>query len=448
MGRRGIKALNQIEPVPRALAALLDADARTFGVHGMAVAVVTPGRCAFHLFGVEAPESTRLVGTDTWFSLASVAKHATALATLALAQEGLVDITAPIGRYLGDLPPAWADRGIDSLMRHTSGLPEYLSHVEDVNVPDRRDTFLARYGGLEPVFAEGEGWLYSNTNYILLAFLVAHVRKTSFAADVQRIVDRLEGEGIAIASPRWTREANLGRLGPRGRDEASMRREVIGDGDLSLTVLGAATWLEALLSGAVLAEPWRSRMWSPALLASGRPAPYGCGWFVERIGNEPICHHAGHYDGWSAMAYLAPARGAGVIAMCNLAPGNTRAMRYLAQKSLEAMAPGSTPLALAPIADDVPALTATARTQLLRDGDVLDRRCFADELLRVASRGGAVRNVINVWAGSAPLRFDLVEEQRAATHRFRRYRLAYPERTEHLLVGTTPEDTIFWAWPL
>jgi hypothetical protein len=84
----------------------------------------------------------------------------------------------------------------------------------------------------------------------------------------------------------------------------------------------------------------------------------------------------------------------------------------------------------------------------LRDGDAIDTRCFADELLRVAARGGQVRSMVNLWSGRAPDRFELVEQQLAPTHRFRRYRLGYADRTEHLLVGTTPEDTIFWAWPL
>ncbi|OYU75555.1 MAG: hypothetical protein CFE45_32605, partial [Burkholderiales bacterium PBB5] len=64
------------------------------------------------------------------------------------------------------------------------------------------------------------------------------------------------------------------------------------------------------------------------------------------------------------------------------------------------------------------------------------------------AHGNAVRNVINLWTGVEPLAFDLVEEERNATHSMRRYRIRYPERVEHLLVGTTPQDKIYWAWPL
>jgi hypothetical protein len=137
-----------------------------------------------------------------------------------------------------------------------------------------------------------------------------------------------------------------------------------------------------------------------------------------------------------------------VIVMSNLAPGNTRAVRYLAQLALEGYAPGSTPLSLATIPDDAPALTAMASAQLFRNGTALDQSCFAEELLHVVAHGSAVRNVINLWTGVEPLAFELVEQQQHPTHRLRRYRVRYPDRVEHVLVGTTPAHKIYWAWPL
>jgi hypothetical protein len=251
-----------------------------------------------------------------------------------------------------------------------------------------------------------------------------------------------------VASPQWTRDANVQGLGPAGRDGASAQREVIGDGDISFTAQGALVWLQALLGQRLLSAASMNTMLAPAPLRTSRPSPYGCGWFVDTLRGSDIVHHAGHYDGWTAMAVLAPVQGCGVVAMCNLAPRNTRAVRYLAQLALESFAPGSTPLSLHPIADDSPALTARIKSQLFRNGTALDRDCFADELLHVVAHGSAVRNVINLWTGVEPLAFDLVEQQRHATHSLRRYRICYPERVEHLQVGTTPQDKIYWAWPL
>jgi CubicO group peptidase (beta-lactamase class C family) len=440
--------MHEQTPLPAALAASLTAKAQEFGVPGLAICLVAPGRHSVFTTGVEAPGSERPVTASTWFSVASLGKHVTACAVLDLAQAGALDLEAPICHYLTDVPAAWSQRSVLSLLRHTSGLPEYLAYTECETVPERRDDFMRTYGGMATAFEPDQGWIYTNTNYILLGFLIAQLAGRPYAAAVQSLFDRVGCVGATVASPQWTRDANVQGLGPAGRDGASAGREVIGDGDISFTAQGALVWLQALLGNQLLSMASMTTMFSPALLSTSRPSPYGCGWFVDTLRGAPIGHHAGHYDGWTAMAVLAPAQGCGVVAMCNLAPRNTRAARYLAQLALESFAPGSTPLSLHPIPDDAPILTARIKAQLFRNGTALDRDCFADELLHVVAHGSAVRNVINLWTGVEPLSFELVEQQRHATHRLRRYRIRYAERVEHLLVGTTPQDKIYWAWPL
>lgn len=440
--------MHEQTPLPPALAATLTDKAREFGIPGLAISLVAPGRHSIFTTGVEASGSERPVTVNTWFSVASLGKHVTACAVLDLAQAGALDLEAPIGRYLADVPAAWSRRSVISLLRHTSGLPEYLAYTEAETVPERRDEFMRTYGAMAAAFELDEGWIYTNTNYILLGFLIAQLARRPYAAAVQSLFDRAGCVGATVASPQWTREANAQGLGLSGRDAASARREVIGDGDISFTAQGALGWLQALLGDQLLSSASMTTMFSPGLLRTSRPSPYGCGWFVDTLRGATIGHHAGHYDGWTAMAILAPAQACGVVAMCNLAPGNTRAVRYLAQLCLEGAAPGSTPLSLAPIADDSPGLSAMVKTQLFRNGTALDPSCFAEELLHVVAHGSAVRNVINLWTGVEPLSFELVEQQRQATHRLRRYRIRYTDRVEHLLVGITPEDKIYWAWPL
>jgi len=434
--------------LPAPLAQALSDKSREFGIPGLAVALVAPGRRGLFTTGVEAVGADRPVSGSTWFSVASLGKHVTACAVLELAQAGALDLQAPIGCYLDDLPAAWAGRPVLSLLRHTSGLPEYLAYTEAETVPERRADFMRTYGAMATAFETDEGWIYTNTNYILLGFLIAQVAGCSYATAVQALFDRAGVVGATVASPAWTRESNARGLGAAGRDADSSRREVIGDGDIAFTAPGALAWLQALLDPKLLSPASVATMFAPALLRTSRPSPYGCGWFVETLRGAPIGHHAGHYDGWTAMAVLSPAQGCGVVAMCNLAPRNTRAVRYLAQMALEAWVPGSTPLSLPALDDDLPALTAMTRAQLFRNGTALDAGCFAEELLRVVAHGSEVRNVINLWTGVEPLSFELVAQDVHATHRMRRYRVRYAERVEHLLVGTTPEHRIHWAWPL
>lgn len=436
--------MDALEPLSPRQADWLADQAGALAVPGLALSLVAPGRRSLFTWGVEAAGSNRAVSDDTWFSVASLGKHVTACAVQDLARQGRLGLDDRIEAHLTDLPPAWAGRSVRSLLTHTSGLPEYLSYTGSEPVPEDGADFMRLYGQLVPAFDEGEGWIYTNTNYILLGLLVARASGRSYGAAVQSLFDRAVCPGATVASPAWTRQANAQGLGAHARDAASAARQVIGDGDVSFTAKGALAWLQTLLDAP---EDLLASM-EPAVLRTGRPAAYGSGWFLDSLRGERLGHHGGHFDGWTAMAIVLPARGCGVIVMCNLAPGNTRAVRHLASQALEAWAPGSTPLSLNPMHDDAPGLTATARAQLFRQGDTLDRSCFADELLRVAAHGSAVRGVPNLWTGTEPLGFELVEQQVQPGYRMRRYRTTYADRTEHLLVGTTPQDRIYWAWPM
>jgi CubicO group peptidase (beta-lactamase class C family) len=437
---------------PVDLAGALARSARAFGIPGLAVAVLAPGRQALLLDGVAAPGGPA-VNHGTWVSVASLGKHVTAAAVLDLAQRGRVNLTAAIGHYLPTVPSAWADRSVLSLLRHSGGLAEYLSAAPEQPVPTTLAGFMAQYARLAPAFDEGAGWMYTNTHYILLGMLVAQASGARYAQAVQALFQRMGCPHATVAGPAWAREANRAtthdahRLGTTDPDTAT--REVIGDGDVCFTPAGALRWLEVLLDGGLLDGAHEDLMFTAGPLATGRPSGYGCGWFVEPMGETTIAHHGGHFDGWTAMTILNRARGSGVVAMCNQAPGHTRAIRHLAQQALEGFAPGATPLSLPVLADPDPVLTQRIRSQLLREpGTAPDLSCLADELRRVAEHGSPVRTVPNLHAGLPPQAFDLVQRQVHDTHTWHRYRLSYQDRVEHVLVGTTPDRRIFWAWAL
>lgn len=438
------------ESLPAQMQRQLEQLAQGFNIPGLALALAAPGRCALHVQGETGPGAGRPVGEGTWFSVASLGKHVTALAVLDLAQRGALRLADPLGVYLRDLPPAWAARSVRSLLNHTSGLPEYLAHQPELPVPATYGDFLRRYGDLMPAFGEGDAWMYANTNYILLGFLLARLSARSYAEVIQALFDRAGCEGAAtVAGPQWARQAPAQSRRARAIDQENAGREVIGDGDVCFTPTGALAWLEALLDRRLLDDASFAANFAPGGLNTGRFAGYASGWFVEPLRDDVIVHHGGHFDGWSAMALLHPARQAGVIAMCNLAPGHTRFIRYVAQWALEAFSSGATPLSLTGLEDDSPALTLQARSVLLRQpGTLPGRDVLAEELQRVAAHGSAVRTVVNLHSGHTPLAFSLVEQQIRDAGRLRRYRLLYPERTEHVLVGTTPEGRLHWAWPL
>jgi hypothetical protein len=208
-------------------------------------------------------------------------------------------------------------------------------------------------------------------------------------------------------------------------------------------------WLLALTEGRLLGRAMQEKFFKPYTLASGRLSCYAAGWFTEPLRGQWFAHHAGHFRGWTAMGIVHPTARAGVIAMCNHAPGHTRFIRYLAQMVLERIAPGTTPLSLGTLNPPDPAFEHRFCSQFLRaPGQETDPSHFAEELRLVAEHGSRVRNVPNLWSAQEAASVSLVEDISLQGSRFRRVRLTYGSRVEHFLVGTTPEDRIHWAWGL
>jgi CubicO group peptidase (beta-lactamase class C family) len=322
-------------------------------------------------------------------------------------------------------------------------LPEYLTYAEGERPPATRAELIRLCLTLPPPQPEGQGWAYSNTNYILLGLLAAEVAGRPCGWLMQDLFQRHGLDGVKVASPNWVRAANACAASPESLDRESLEREIIGDGDVAFNAAGAIGWIRALLAGSAVAGKESKQLFMRAPMRGGL-THYGCGWFIETLDNMEIAHHAGHYDGWTAMAFLNRTKNCGVLALCNFAPGNTRGIRSLAVEALESFMPGATPLGLSAVKDESPDLTAAARRQLMRDGVEIDRECFAEALLS----GSGTRGVINLWSGEAPSGFDLVQEHVEADRRLRRYRLTYPDRTEHVYVETDRHNRISWAWPL
>jgi D-alanyl-D-alanine carboxypeptidase len=112
-------------------------------------------------------------------------KTFTAVVVLQLVAEGLVDLDAPIEKYL---PGLVRGEGIDGtkitvrqLLQHTSGLPNYTAYIGLENFAALQHKFFQPHDLLAAAlahpadFAPGTKWEYSNTNYLLAGLLIERV---------------------------------------------------------------------------------------------------------------------------------------------------------------------------------------------------------------------------------------------------------------------------------
>jgi D-alanyl-D-alanine carboxypeptidase len=150
--------------------------------------------------GVADLESKQAAEPNGQVRIASNTKMFTATVVMQLVDEGKVSLDEPIESYL---PGLVKGEGIDGrqisvrqLLQHTSGLPEYivdlLDHVGGLTrywAPrDILDMALTH----PAVFAPGERWEYSNTNYVVLGLLIERLTGSPLENQIdERIVQPL-----------------------------------------------------------------------------------------------------------------------------------------------------------------------------------------------------------------------------------------------------------------
>jgi len=164
-------------PLPGASAALILPDGELLQIVAGVVSEDTGERLE--------PEHLLLVGS-TGKTFVTAAAHK-------LIAEGKLDLDAPAASYFDETPewveqlPNAAEVTILHLLRHQSGIPRYVfeeeftrlmaTQPERVWKPEELLTFLF---DARPLFAPGEGWAYSDTNYIVLGLVIEELTGASF----------------------------------------------------------------------------------------------------------------------------------------------------------------------------------------------------------------------------------------------------------------------------
>lgn len=121
---------------------------------------------------------------DTLFDLASLTKVvATTPAVMQLIEQGKLDIDAPAAKYW----PEFGANGkgsvtIRELLTHTSGLPADIPHL--ANKASEREV-LRRVSTLPLQHSPGKSFVYSDVNFIVLAYLVERISGQHFDSYAQ-----------------------------------------------------------------------------------------------------------------------------------------------------------------------------------------------------------------------------------------------------------------------
>lgn len=157
-------------------------------VPGLSIAISRNNQIRFEQgYGIADLENFVPIKTATVFPVTSLSKSITAAAAYKLADEGKLDLDAPVQKYVPEFPDKGAPITVRHLLRHTSGIRHYKGDEEYINTRHYKNILesLDAFKNDKLEHLPGTSITYSSYAYTLLGMAVERASGMSFMQYLQ-----------------------------------------------------------------------------------------------------------------------------------------------------------------------------------------------------------------------------------------------------------------------
>jgi len=305
---------------------------------GMAVGVVENGRITFlRGYGETLAGSDDPVTPQTVFRWASVSKGVAATMVAKLAEQGKIDLKAPVANYAPDLKLPQGNEyraSVADLLSHRLGLYRnaYDNKLEEGQDPSVLRSSLAELNATCP---PGTCWSYQNVAYDASSEMVSRATGLPYEQAVRRYLFNpigMTSGSVSLAglesNRSWARPHSTGK---RPLPIVDTYYKVPGAGGINSNVKDMALWMLAqmgempdVLDGRVLDTIHAPYVVTPTergrlrkFLERLGTAWYGFGWRSYDYAGHHIVGHRGGINGYRSLILFDPAKKSGVVALWN-----------------------------------------------------------------------------------------------------------------------------------
>jgi D-alanyl-D-alanine carboxypeptidase len=274
--------------------------------------------------GVRELGRTAPAPLDGRFRVGSVTKTFLATVLLQLSAEGRVGLDDPIERYLPGVVPGGGAITVRQVLSHTAGIFDYTedpefaddteAEQEQLVAADRWKTYapeqlIAVATSYPPYFAPGQGWHYSNTDYLLIGELIGKVTGHSWRTEVRQRILRplglhhtyLPGTATSIPGPHSHGYLPL-TSGPA--DITELNPSVAGAaGEIISTTDDLTRFNAALLGGRLLGPAQLAEMTTTVPADADPPSEYGLGLMRTSLSCGAVWGHPGGIFGYTTYVF-------------------------------------------------------------------------------------------------------------------------------------------------
>lgn len=296
------------------------------GIPGLSAAVVVDREPRWSAgFGLADVENGVPAAPATVYRLASLSKPITATAVLQLVEKGLLDLDAPIQRYVAGFPNKPWPVTARQLLAHQSGVRNW-TREEFHNTRRFRSVAESLFAFAEDdlLFEPGTRFHYSSFGYTLLGAALEGAGGAPF-------VDLLRAEVFEPAGMTTAREDSVLAIVPR-RSRGYQRNAAgvllnaplsdtsnrLPGGGLLASAEDVARFASALMKGVLLDAGTLRLAFTPQTLRGGGATNYGLGFVVARSGGRREVYHTGGQPQVSTVLYVLPDTGVAVVLLADL----------------------------------------------------------------------------------------------------------------------------------
>jgi D-alanyl-D-alanine carboxypeptidase len=325
--------MSTLDPATSAVTAFAERYARHCSTPGVSLALTDANEIrATVCVGFSDVEVGTRVTPSTAFAIGSITKTMTAMAALQLRDRGLLDLDAPIDRYLpwfrlGNGRPAPTSR---ELLTHTAGLPSG-------GLSTGGSRFELVHLAAMPYLGPAPGWSYSNVGYQALGYALEEASSVThaelIACGILRplgMLDTFAPAARCLPADRLAAGYQRPDLHPAGPDEANWRLSRFNyagnESSLAATAADLAKLVRVLIGRGTSGEVRVLAPESAVEMLTGHAAvqpgmQYGYGVYVYRADDHLCVAHSGNVPGYKSMIIADLTEGTGIALLTN-GPGD------------------------------------------------------------------------------------------------------------------------------
>ena len=309
-------------------------------------------------FGLQRMRDSVPASAETVHRVGSVSKLFTDIGVMQLVEKGVLDLDAPVTRYLPDFKPAIPAGAAEQwrkpitlrhLMSHRSGLlrePPVGNYFETTE--PSLAAMVSSLNGRPLIYAPEQKQKYSNAAIAVVGYVLERTQNEPFVKYLKRAVLDPMGlnssafEPLPQLQPRiadavmWTVD---GRIFPAPTFQLGMSPA----GSMYSTVLDLGRFMSTLFNGGrapngnqVLKPESLQEMWRPQFMPAGSRTGVGLGFFVGDFQGNRIVRHGGAIYGFATDLAALPDRKLGVAVVATTDIANTVSER-IADRALSLM---------------------------------------------------------------------------------------------------------------